>query len=92
MLAALPLGVWIFGAVIVTSAISGVFGMAGGLILMLILAQFVAVAPAMVLHGVAQFVSNGWRAVLWRRWIAWRIVGSTATSSSSCPVSGCTTR
>ena len=46
MLAILPLWVWIFGAVIVTSAISGVFGMAGGLILMLILAQFVAVKRA----------------------------------------------
>lgn len=82
MLAILPLWVWIFGAVIVTSAISGVFGMAGGLILMLILAQFVAVAPAMVLHGVTQFVSNGWRAVLWRRWIVWRIVGLYALGAA----------
>lgn len=82
MLAALSFGVWIFGAVIVTSAISGVFGMAGGLILMLILAQLVAVAPAMVLHGVTQFVSNGWRAVLWRRWIAWRIVGLYALGAA----------
>lgn len=49
--------------------------MAGGLILMLVLAQALAVAPAMVLHGVTQFFSNGWRAVLWRSWIDWRIVG-----------------
>jgi hypothetical protein len=48
--------------------------MAGGMILMLILAQFFAVAPAMVLHGVTQFFSNGWRAVLWRQWISWKIV------------------
>lgn len=82
MLAILPLWVWIFGAVIVTSAISGVFGMAGGLILMLILAQFVAVAPAMVLHGVTQLVSNGWRAALWRRWIVWRIVGLYALGAA----------
>ncbi len=75
MLAALPLSLLLFGAVIVTSVISGIFGMAGGLILMLILAQLVAVPAAMVLHGVTQFVSNGWRAVLWRAWIDWRIVG-----------------
>jgi uncharacterized membrane protein YfcA len=75
MLATLPLSLLLFGAVIVTSVISGIFGMAGGLILMLILAQLVAVPAAMVLHGVTQFVSNGWRAVLWRAWIDWRIVG-----------------
>jgi uncharacterized membrane protein YfcA len=75
MLAAIPLSLLLFAAVICTSVISGIFGMAGGLILMLILAQFLAVAPAMVLHGITQFFSNGWRAVLWRRWIDWRIVG-----------------
>lgn len=75
MFAALPLSLLLFGAVLATSVISGVFGMAGGLILMLILAQMFTVPAAMVLHGVTQFFSNGWRAVLWRRWIAWRIVG-----------------
>lgn len=75
MLAVLPLSLLLFGAVIVTSVISGIFGMAGGLILMLILAQLVSVPAAMVLHGSTQFVSNGWRAVLWRTWIDWRIVG-----------------
>ncbi len=74
MFASIPLSLWLFGAVIVTSIISGIFGMAGGLILMLILAQIFAVPAAMVLHGVTQFVSNGWRAFLWRRWIDWRIV------------------
>ncbi len=61
--------------VIVTSIISGIFGMAGGLILMLILSQFLAVQAAMVLHGITQFFSNGWRAVMWRQWIDWRIIG-----------------
>jgi uncharacterized membrane protein YfcA len=75
MLAAIPLSLLLFAAVICTSVISGIFGMAGGLILMLILAQVLAVAPAMVLHGITQFFSNGWRAVLWRKWIDWRIVG-----------------
>ncbi|MFT3810183.1 MAG: sulfite exporter TauE/SafE family protein [Micropepsaceae bacterium] len=75
MLAALPLSLLLFGAVLATSVISGIFGMAGGLILMLILAQMFTVPAAMVLHGVTQFFSNGWRAFLWRRWIVWRIVG-----------------
>jgi uncharacterized membrane protein YfcA len=61
-------------AVIVTSMISGVFGMAGGLILMLILGTWLPVQSAMVLHGVTQFFSNGWRAVLWRGWIDWPII------------------
>lgn len=75
MLAALPLSLILFGSVIVTSIVSGIFGMAGGLILMLILAQLVSVPAAMVLHGSTQFVSNGWRAAMWRKWIVWRIVG-----------------
>jgi uncharacterized membrane protein YfcA len=60
--------------VIVTSAISGVFGMAGGIVLMLILGLVLPVQSAMVLHGVTQFFSNGWRAAIWRRWIDWGIV------------------
>lgn len=71
MLAALAL----FATVLCTSVVSGIFGMAGGLILMLILALWLPVPAAMVLHGVTQFFSNGWRAWLWRRWIDWRIVG-----------------
>jgi uncharacterized protein len=58
---ALPLSLLIGAVVIVTSMISGVFGMAGGLILMLILGQLLSVPAAMVLHGITQFFSNGWR-------------------------------
>lgn len=75
MLAALPLSLSIGAVVIVTSIISGIFGMAGGLILMLILGLVLPVQAAMVLHGITQFFSNGWRAVLWRKWIDWRILG-----------------
>lgn len=71
----LPLSLIVGVVVIVTSMISGVFGMAGGLILMLILGQFLSVPAAMILHGVTQFFSNGWRAIIWRQWIDWRIVG-----------------
>lgn len=68
-------GLIILAGVFVTAFISGVFGMAGGLILMGILALVLPVSAAMVVHGVVQSVSNGWRAVLHVRWIDWRILG-----------------
>lgn len=75
MLTAIPFSLAIGAAVILTSIISGIFGMAGGLVLMLILGLLLPVQSAMVLHGITQFFSNGWRAWLWRPWIDWRIVG-----------------
>ncbi len=75
MLAAIPFSLSIGAVVIVTSIISGIFGMVGGLILMLILGVLLPVQTAMVLHGITQFVSNGWRAILWRQWIDWKVVG-----------------
>jgi uncharacterized membrane protein YfcA len=57
-----------------TSFISGLFGMAGGLILLGVLLIFLDVAPAMVLFGTIQTVSNGWRATLWFRHVDWSIV------------------
>jgi uncharacterized protein len=67
-----------------TSFISGLFGMAGGLILLGVLLVFMDVAPAMVLFGTIQLVSNSWRATLWARYVDWSIVwrfliGSTTT-------------
>ena len=61
-------------ATLITAFISGVFGMAGGLILMGVLALLLPVSAAMVTHGVIQSVSNGWRALLWRRFIDWRVL------------------
>jgi len=60
--------------VLVTATVSGVFGMAGGLMLMGGLTLAMPVAAAMVTHGAVQFVSNGWRAVLHRKHIVWRII------------------
>jgi len=62
-------------SVLATSFISGIFGMAGGMILMGVLVAFMPVSAAMVLHGAAQLTSNGWRAVLWRSHIDFRIFG-----------------
>ncbi|MDZ4741210.1 MAG: TSUP family transporter [Alphaproteobacteria bacterium] len=74
MLAAIPLSILVGAVVVATSVISGIFGMAGGLVLMLILGVLLPVPAAMILHGVTQFFSNGWRAVIWRQWIDWRII------------------
>ncbi len=57
--------------VFVTSAISGVLGMAGGMILMGCLVSLLPVATAVVIHAAAQFVSNGGRAFLHRKYIVW---------------------
>jgi uncharacterized membrane protein YfcA len=53
-------------AVLATSALSGVFGMGGGMILMGVYAALLPVREAMVLHGVTQLASNGFRAWLLR--------------------------
>lgn len=60
--------------VLATSFLSGVMGMAGGMILMGCLIFMMPVPTAMILHGVAQMTSNGWRAALWRSHTSWRIV------------------
>ena len=59
--------------VLVTSFISGILGMAGGMILMGVLLALLPLPAAMMLHGVTQMASNGWRAVLWRRSVEWRV-------------------
>ncbi len=64
----------LLAVVLITATISGVFGMAGGLMLMGALTLVMPVAAAMVTHGAVQFVSNGWRAVLHRKHIAWPII------------------
>ena len=68
--------------VLITSTLSGVFGMAGGMMLMGALTFALPVSAAMVTHGTVQFVSNGWRAVLHRRYVSWPIVGHYAIGSS----------
>jgi uncharacterized protein len=70
-----PLTLAVIGAtILVTSFISGIFGMAGGLILLGVLLMFMDVAPAMVLFGTIQTAANGWRATLWVRHVDWGIV------------------
>ncbi len=54
-----------------TAFLSGIFGMAGGLILIGVLLTLFPVPAAMVLHAVTQMASNGWRALLWWRHVVW---------------------
>ncbi|GLQ21939.1 TSUP family transporter [Algimonas porphyrae] len=68
----------IITAACVTAIISGLFGMAGGMIFMGVIAVFLGVAEAMVLHGAVQGVSNSTRAYFLRRDVRWDILGWTA--------------
>ena len=58
----------------VTSFISGILGMAGGMILMGVLLALFPVPAAMLMHGISQFASNGWRAAMLWRSVDWRVL------------------
>ncbi len=57
-----------------TSLLSGVLGMAGGILLMALLVALKPIAAAMIIHGVVQAMSNGSRAWLLRRHIAFSVL------------------
>lgn len=59
-----------------TAFLSSIFGMLGGLILMGILVSLIQVGPAMILHGLIQMTSNGYRAWLNQKDINWKIIGT----------------
>jgi uncharacterized membrane protein YfcA len=60
-------------AVLLSSFVSGVFGFAGGMILLGVLLIFFDVPTAMVLFSVLVAAANIWRVVTWWRYIHWRI-------------------
>jgi len=62
-------------AVFGTALLSGVFGMAGGLVLLLVLSMRMPLPEAMVLHGAAQLLANGTRALVSARHIQWSVMG-----------------
>ena len=62
-------------AAFVTATVSGVLGMAGGLLLMGALLLVLPAATAFVAHGLLQLVSNGWRAYLLRGHVRTAVVG-----------------
>jgi uncharacterized membrane protein YfcA len=58
---------------LVTAFISGILGMAGGMILMGVLLAFLPLPAAMMLHGISQLASNGGRAFMLRDEVDWRV-------------------
>lgn len=69
------LGLWLSLCAFATAVLSGVFGMAGGILLMGVYAALLPVAAAMVLHGATQLFANALRALILRRDIYWRALG-----------------
>src|SRR6195256_3107469 len=66
----------LIGATIVFSSfVSGVFGMAGGMILLGVLLNYFDVATGMILFSIIQLFANGWRVVQWRQYVLWPIFG-----------------
>lgn len=63
----------ILAASLGTAFISGIFGMAGGLVLMGVLLALVSLPTAMIVHGAIQMVANGWRAYLLKDDINWAV-------------------
>src|ERR1700733_4501253 len=59
--------------ILMSSFISGVFGMAGGMILLGVLLNYFDVAGAMILFSIIQLFANGWRAYQWRHYVRWPI-------------------
>lgn len=71
-------GLFVVVAAFVTATVSGVLGMAGGLLLMGCLLLVLPTTTAFVVHGLLQLVSNGWRVVLQRRHVRAATVGWSA--------------
>lgn len=64
----------VIASVFVTALLSGVFGMAGGLLLLFALSLCMPLAQALVVHGAAQLMANGLRATLSARHIEGAVV------------------
>src|SRR5579883_2296517 len=63
----------IASTVLVSSFVSGVFGMAGGMILLGVLLNYMDVAAGMISFSIVQLFANGWRALHWRHYVRWPI-------------------
>jgi uncharacterized membrane protein YfcA len=65
--------IWI--ASVVASILSGIFGMAGGMVLMGVYSAMLSISTAMILHGITQFSSNGYRWLILMKFTHWRGLG-----------------
>ena len=73
---------FILVVVFLTSLLSGILGMAGGMILMAVLVSTMSVAAAMILHGAVQATANGSRAWFLRNHIRWEILPNYAIGAA----------
>jgi uncharacterized membrane protein YfcA len=62
------------GVAVLTSIVSGVMGMAGGMLLLAVMLLRLEPAVAIPVHGVVQLVSNASRAFFLRKQVQWRAV------------------
>ena len=72
-------------AVFFTSMLSGIFGMAGGLVLLGVLLFMLPVGTAIAVQGAIQIIANGSRAWFSRAFIDWRVL---ATMTSGLVIAG----
>ncbi len=70
----LPIAAALLVAVFFTSMLSGIFGMAGGLVLLGILLFILPVGTAIAVQGAIQLIANGSRAWFSRAYIDWRVL------------------
>jgi len=69
-----PASLAIIGVTIIFSSfVSGVFGMAGGMVLLGVLLIYFDVTTGMVLFSIIQLATNGWRSLHWRQYVRWPI-------------------
>lgn len=61
-------------ATLVTSFISGILGMAGGMMLLGLMLALLPLPAAMMLHGISQLAANGGRVLMLRRQVDWRVI------------------
>ena len=61
-------------AIVAGSFLSGVFGMAGGMVVIGVLLIYFDVATAMIFFSIIQLAANGWRAFQWWSYVRWDII------------------
>jgi uncharacterized membrane protein YfcA len=75
----LPVAAALLVAVFFTSMLSGIFGMAGGLVLLGVLLFILPVGTAIAVQGAIQIIANGSRAWFSRAFIDWRVLAIMTT-------------
>ena len=75
-----------------TAFLSGVFGMAGGMVLVGVLLAVMPLPAAMAIHAVTQMASNLWRAFLWRKHVrfsaAWPFLAGSVAAMGAWSLTG----